>query len=761
MCDLSYYKLSKTKLQETLKNEQLAKCLVSSIQFHKPSNSKAVLNLCSQTYPFSILHLIIVKLIHDNDICGNAQIDEAILLTKEYKDLFDTAQVTSFEDASAFVYSRLPLIQIKQRCGVGLTLSNDEINQFINQVILKNPQVVNIKPLILRELRNHKIFRFANIPSIMKNIDAAINERPVAESNQPTPDTSNPLAFLLEGDIAKLHLPGQNPQIDNKLMQKHLEQTKGKVVTRFPPEPNGFLHIGHAKAININFGYAKVHDGICYLRYDDTNPEAEEQVYIDGILQMVKWLGFNPFKITHSSDNFDALYELAVKLIKIDKAYVSHDSATEMHEQRGGELKGARFDSKFRNRPVSESLIEFNKMKNNQYKPGEAILRLKMDMQSNNPYFWDPVAYRIIHKSHPNTGNKWVIYPTYDFTHPICDSIENITHSLCTTEFVHARESYYWLLDQLKLYKPVQWEYGRLNITGTLTSKRKVAEIVKSNRINWDDPRLFTLIALRRRGILACSINQFVRQLGVTTALTVIEQNRFDKVVRDDLNRSSTRCYALDDPIKISLVNLNGDSSLPSTIYINRCDFNATADESFYRLRLGHSCGLLQVKYSITCIRCSGDFLECRYDDPSLHNPCPDIPYSKPKSYIQWLTNDNKLNVLINNYQYSNNSTGLVELVRCNGFMDKTPLLELIRKNKNCKSYKPCTGIAMDENYAFVENLKFQFVRIGYYQVDPSSDFSCLFKNEKMVEKWEQELQNCTLVVNKTVDLKEDTKKEQ
>lgn len=258
-------------------------------------------------------------------------------------------------------------------------------------------------------------------------------------------------------------------ELTDELIKKHVKEVKGKVRTRFPPEPNGILHIGHAKAINIDFGYAKAFGGACFLRYDDTNPEKEEQRFVDGIRDMVEWLGYKPLKITYSSDYFDQLYAFALDLIKKGYAYVCH--------QRPEEMKG--FEDKqmspWRDRTVEENLELFEKMRKGLYAEGEATLRMKFILEDGKV---DPVAYRIKYVPHHRTGDKWCIYPTYDFTHCLCDSLENITHSLCTKEFQSRRSSYYWLCNTLGIYCPVQWEYGRLNINYTVVSKRKIAKLI-------------------------------------------------------------------------------------------------------------------------------------------------------------------------------------------------------------------------------------------------------------------------------------------
>ena len=316
-----------------------------------------------------------------------------------------------------------------------------------------------------------------------------------------------------EGWLGNLHKPGGNPQTRPELMEAHLKATGGKVVTRFPPEPNGYLHIGHSKAITVNFGYARHNGGVCYLRYDDTNPEAEEERYFTSIKETVEWLGFKPYKITYSSDHFQKLYDLAEELIRRDKGYVCHCTgmgitvnsrlivAEEVHKGRGGKdgKENPRFECVHRNRPVEESLREFRGMRDGKYKPKEAFLRMKQDILNNpNPNMWDLTAYRVLETPHHRTATTWRIYPTYDFTHCLCDSFENITHSLCTTEFALARESYEWLCDALDVFKPAQREYGRLNLSGTIMSKRKILKLVQGRYVrDWDDPRLYTLVALR------------------------------------------------------------------------------------------------------------------------------------------------------------------------------------------------------------------------------------------------------------------------
>ncbi|KAJ3077653.1 hypothetical protein HK102_005063 [Quaeritorhiza haematococci] len=598
-----------------------------------------------------------------------------------------------------------------------------------------------------------------------KETKAAAKDAPKAEADSNVPgriaEAASSFRYIFEGELSKLHKPGGNKQINDRLMKEHLKRTGGKVVTRFPPEPNGFLHIGHAKAININFGYAKAHNGICYLRYDDTNPEAEEDVYFKSIFETVRWLGFEPYKITYSSDHFQRLYDLAVDLIKRDKAYVCHCTAEEMFEMRGGESKGARTDCKHRNRPISESLREFRKMKEGRYAEGEATLRMKMDMQHPSPQFWDLVAYRIMYTPHVRTGDAWCIYPTYDYTHCLCDSFEDITHSLCTTEFILNRESYYWLVDALEIYKPVQWEYGRLKLTNTVLSKRKLMKLVNEKVVaGWDDPRLFTLDAIRRRGFTAEAICAFVRDLGVTTNNSTIPVERLENYVRDHLNDVAPRLMSVLEPLKLTLVNLPEghveEISVPNkprddamgshivpftrTVYIDRSDFREKDDDpNFRRLAPGKTVGLLNVPFPVTATEVIRDpstgtvvEVKCRYEN----DPKTKI---KPKTYIQWVADSP-----------SYGSPVRVEVrLYSNLFMhpdpdnkDQVPGGWMSDINPDSLTIVKDAFVEIGVKGAKIED-KFQFQRLGYFCVDRDS-----------------EPKKGRYVFNRTVTLKEDSKKD-
>lgn len=342
---------------------------------------------------------------------------------------------------------------------------------------------------------------------------------------------------------------------DKATLAAHLARTGGAVVTRFPPEPNGYLHIGHAKAMHIDFGYASQSGGRCYLRFDDTNPAAERQEYIDHIQEIVKWLGWEPYKVTYSSDYFKQLHALAVELIKAGKAYVCHQKGEEIAASRA-----ARKDSPWRDRPIAESLALFEDMRRGMVPEGQATLRMRQDPRNDNFNMFDLIAYRIKFRPHPHAGSEWCIYPSYDFTHCLVDALEDITHSMCTLEFETRRASYYWLCHHCGTYLPHVWEYSRLNITNTVMSKRKLNQLVMERHVDgWDDPRLLTLSGLRRRGASAAAINAFCHAIGVTRNANVIPLTRLEHYMREDLNLMAPRVMAVLDPLKVTITNWPAD----------------------------------------------------------------------------------------------------------------------------------------------------------------------------------------------------------
>lgn len=517
------------------------------------------------------------------------------------------------------------------------------------------------------------------------------------------------------------------------------------VVTRFPPEPNGFLHIGHAKAIAVNFGFARYHGGKCYLRFDDTNPEAEEEVYFTAIKEMVKWLGFEPVKVTYSSDNFQKLYDLAEELVKKDKAYVCKCSDVEIKKQRGGEAHGPRYRCEHANQSVDENLTEFRAMRDGKYKPKEAFLRMKQDIEDGNPQMWDLAAYRVLDAEHHRTGDKWKIYPTYDFTHCLCDSFEGITHSLCTTEFILSRVSYEWLNKTLEVYEPMQREYGRLSITGTVLSKRKIAKLVNEGYVRgWNDPRLYTLIGIRRRGVPPGAILEFVNELGVTTAATTIQLARFDQSVRRYLERTVPRLMMVLDPVPVVIEDAEegADLDIPfspknpamgshklkltKTVYIDRSDFREEDSKDYFRLAPGKSVGLLQLPYPIKAT----DFTKDESGKVTEIRAVYDKEIKKPKTYIQWVPEGSRnVEVRMYNSLFKSEKPDDVE----GGFLkDINPESETIYKDAMIESgfdeVKARAPWPEAENTSESklgaggpETVRFQAMRVAYFAMDEDS----------------------------------------
>ncbi len=415
----------------------------------------------------------------------------------------------------------------------------------------------------------------------------------------------------------------------------------GRVVTRFPPEPNGYIHIGHAKSICLNFGIAEKHGGICNLRFDDTNPGKEDVEYVDSIKQDVKWLGFDwEERLYFASDYYETLYEYALKLIKKGKAFVCELTPGQIREYRGTLTEPGK-ESPFRDRPAEESLELFKKMKNGDFDEGSHVLRAKIDMKSGNLNMRDPVIYRILKAHHHRTGDKWVIYPMYDFAHGQSDSIEGVTHSLCTLEFEDHRPLYDWFIKELEIFAPRQIEFARLNLNYTVMSKRKLLQLVESGLVSgWDDPRMPTVSGLRRRGFTPESIRDFSDRIGVAKRDSTVDIALLEHCVREDLNKRANRVMAVLDPLKVVITNYPegkteeleavnnpedpdaGTRMIPFSkeIYIERDDFMEDPPKKFFRLSPGKEIRLKHAYY-ITCTDVikdekTGEILEikCTYD---------------------------------------------------------------------------------------------------------------------------------------------------
>ena len=435
-----------------------------------------------------------------------------------------------------------------------------------------------------------------------------------------------------------------------------------RVHTRFPPEPNGYLHIGHAKSICLNFGLAKEYQGLCNLRFDDTNPVKEDVEYVDSIKADVEWLGFKwEGEPRYASDYFDALYGYAIELIKKGLAYVDELSPDEMREYRGTLTEPGK-NSPYRDRSVEENLALFERMKNGEFAEGTLSLRAKIDMASPFMVMRDPVIYRIKFASHHQTGDKWCIYPMYDFTHCISDAIERITHSLCTLEFQDNRRLYDWVLENISIERPLphQYEFSRLNLEGTLTSKRKLLKLVNEGIVDgWNDPRMPTISGLRRRGYTPASLREFCRRIGVTKQDNVVEYSALESCIRDDLNQNAPRAMAVIDPVRVVIENFEGEEmltapnhpnrpelgerQLPFTkeIYIDRADFREEANKQYKRLVLGKEVRLRNA-YVIKAERVEKDAngeittIFCTYDPETLgKNPADG---RKVKGVIHWVS---------------------------------------------------------------------------------------------------------------------------
>ncbi|OGE24273.1 MAG: glutamine--tRNA ligase [Candidatus Dadabacteria bacterium RIFCSPHIGHO2_12_FULL_53_21] len=448
------------------------------------------------------------------------------------------------------------------------------------------------------------------------------------------------------------------------VIEEDLESGKygGRVSTRFPPEPNGYLHIGHAKSICLNFGAAGEYGGTCNLRFDDTNPAKEDTEFVESIIKDVRWLGFDwDDRLYHASDYFQPLYDYAVELIKKGKAYVDSLSADEIRDYRGTLSEPGR-ESPYRDRPAQENLDLFERMKKGEFEEGAHVLRAKIDMSSGNINMRDPVMYRILREPHYRTGDAWRIYPMYDYAHCISDSIEGITHSLCTLEFEDHRPLYDWFLDELGIYHPQQIEFSRLNLNYTIMSKRRLLELVQKGYVNgWDDPRMPTISGLRRRGYTPASIRNFCSRIGVTKQESVIDMSLLEHSVRDDLNKKALRVMGVLDPLKVVITNYPeglaeemdavnnpedegmGKRKVPFSgeLYIERDDFMEDPPKKFYRLSPGVEVRL-RYAYFIKCTDVVKDEkgeiteLRCTYDPATRGGDAPDG--RKVRATIHWVS---------------------------------------------------------------------------------------------------------------------------
>ena len=508
-----------------------------------------------------------------------------------------------------------------------------------------------------------------------------------------------------------------------------------RVHTRFPPEPNGYLHLGHAKSICLNFGVAREFGGLCNLRFDDTNPTKEETEYVDSIREDVRWLGgVWDDREFYASDYFEKLYDYAEQLIKMGKAYVDDLSAEEIREYRGTLTEPGR-ESPWRNRGVDENLDLFRRMRAGEFGDGQKVLRAKIDMTSPNVVMRDPTLYRIRHAEHHRTGSKWCIYPMYDYTHCLSDSIEGITHSLCTLEFINNRELYDWVLETLGAYRPQQIEFARLNVTYTVLSKRKLIQLVKEGHVTgWDDPRMPTLSGMRRRGIPPEALREFCSRIGLARADSTVEYSMLEFCVREYLNEHTPRVMAVLDPVKVVIENYPvgqveefdmpyhpedasyGSRKVPFSreLYIERDDFRLEPPKKFHRLAPGAEVRL-RYAYFITCREAvldeAGNVVElrCVYDPESKGGQSPDG--RKVKGTIHWVSAAHAIPAEVRLYDQ------LFAVENPNAAPEGKTFLD----NLNPESLTKVEALLEPALATFKAGDKMQFERLGYYCKDKDS----------------------------------------
>jgi len=512
---------------------------------------------------------------------------------------------------------------------------------------------------------------------------------------------------------------------------------KSRVHTRFPPEPNGYLHIGHAKAICIDFGIAAKYGGLCNLRFDDTNPTREEQQFIDSIKEDICWLGFDwGDREYYASDYYEKLYDWAITLIKKGKAYVDDLSAEQIREYRGTLIEPGK-ESPFRDRPIEENLDLFERMRKGEFPDGGKVLRAKIDMKAGNMNMRDPVMFRILRATHHRTGDKWCIYPTYDWAHGQSDSIEGITHSLCSLEFEDHRPLYDWFLEQLDVHHPQQIEFARLNLSFTITSTRKLRRLVEEGFVNgWDDPRMPTLSAMRRRGYTPASIRTFCEGIGVAKTESIIDIAKLEHYVREDLNRIAPRVMVVLRPLKVVIDNYPEDKTeeldainnpedpgmgmrdvpFSRVLYIEQDDFREEPPPKYYRLAPGREVRL-RYAYFVKCVDVVKDNegrvteLHCTYDPQTRGGDSPDG--RKIKATLHWVSAQHVINAEVRLYDrlFTKNDPDEVE----NDNKD-------FRVNLNPDSLEVLTGCKCEPSLSkAVPGDRYQFERLGYFCVDSDS----------------------------------------
>lgn len=638
--------------------------------------------------------------------------------------------------------------QFEEATGVGLEYTGEQIEQYVSQFIEQNKAEIETNPNSGSVLFNLRAgLKFADQGKLIgtykkltkgmgtQNKDkkkAKKQKEPKKVEEEEEVDTDELVAkYKLEKLIARNMAESLNTP---EIMEKHRQAVGDTVITRFPPEPNGYLHIGHCKAMRFNFKVAADHGGYTNLRYDDTNPEAESQEYIDKIKENVLWMGYKPKNVLFASDYFDQIYEAAVELIKQGKAFVCKLSKEDSKKKReAGE------PSPFRDLPVEESLAEFDLMKSGYYAEGEACLRAKIDYNSKNPNMRDPVIYRIKYVPHPHVGDKWCIYPLYDFVHSISDSIENITHSLCTLEFENRRELYYWNLNELDWYKPYVWEYSRLNLSHNVLSKRKVLMLVNGGHVSgWDDPRLLTIEGIKRRGYPPQAINDFCDLISVTRRGNdnILSYSILELAIRNYLSKNSKNTFAVVDPVPVTITNVTEpvivDADVLSLklqvtrdIYVDAEDVRENDDKKFFGIAPGKT---VRLRY--------GPFI--KVDTVTNENGSLKVTatllkegeikdYKKVKGILHWLSKEDSTDCEIREYdrlfltEFPGKKTGNI----MDDFNKDSRLIY-----NNSKIHKDfAAGLNAEDRW--------QFERRGYFCLDYDSDVA-----------------NAKYVFNRTVSMK-------
>lgn len=711
--------LSAQKADETLKNPQFTQRLLDVIDLAKSHSTFA---------PTADQGKLLYSL---------ASLQKA---TKPHQELLTNyivsgrlPSVPQLEAAAEFLRSHTDYAvqDLESFAGIGVVVSAEQIESTVTELIHSEEKKIkeigwSDKSLVGNLLKRVKLAHKWGSPVLAKEIiekqlEGLLGARPSEEEMK-----KKKPAAVFEEPAKKEKLSTcigrelKSAMNSEELMKKHLEFTGGKIMTRFPPEPNGYLHIGHAKAMRFSFNMASENNGHTYLRFDDTNPDKESEEFIENIKRNVSWLGYTPWKITHASDYFQDMYNLAVDLIKREKAYVDEQPWALVKEQRANKV-----ESPYRNTSIEENLKKFDRMRKGFYGEGEACLRMKIDMSNSNPCMRDPVAYRVKFTPHPHSGDLWCLYPTYDFEHCIVDSIENITHSLCTLEFEIRRDSYYWLLEALGLYRASVWEYSRLNISQMVMSKRKLQKLVEEKYVSgWDDPRLPTLNGLRRRGYTADSINEFVDTVGVTRRgnENIININVLEHCIRKELDEKAPRTMAIVEPLQINLINFTESKSLDipcypknpekqkyqvnvtKVIYIEKSDFSEQDNQNFFGLSLNKVVGLKYLGLKMKCVKVNKnsqgvESLDCEIVEDA----------SKPKGVLHWISDADAANCEVRIYDYLFKSLNPAAIEDWISDLNPNSLKVL----KDAKIHKGLLGAAVED--------RFQFERVGYFVVDPDS----------------------------------------